>query len=59
MRIINSFQLMLLFASMPFLITWTKDADFYAHTVLFWVLVVAYLISFGSLVALVAENLKD
>lgn len=60
MRYFNAFQLMLLFAAMPFLITYVKDANFYAHLVLFWVLIVAYVVGFGSLVQLVGDNIdKD
>lgn len=59
MRVFNGFQLMLLFSASPWLITYVKDAPFYAHTVLFWVLIVGYIVGFGVLTGLVAENLKD
>lgn len=54
----NAFQLVLLFACGPFLVTWTKDASFYGHVPLFWVLIVAYLCGFGSLTVTVADALK-
>lgn len=57
MKIINSIQLMLIYTAMPFIITWVKGNDFYAHMVLFWVLIIVYLISFAALTALVSENL--
>jgi len=57
MAIFNAFQLVLLFAAGPFLITYVKDAVFYAHTVLFWVLIVGYIVGFGSMVNLVSDNL--
>jgi hypothetical protein len=57
MALFNGLQMVLLFAAGPFLITYVKDASFYAHTPLFWVLVVGYLIGFGGLTVLVAENL--
>lgn len=57
MKIFNAFQLMLIFAVAPFLITYCKDATFYAHAVITWVLISAYLTGFGVLTALVADNL--
>lgn len=50
---------MSLFAAAPFLITYTKDADFYAHLVLFWVLIAGYVVGFGALTTLVGDNIKD
>lgn len=58
MEIFNAFQLVLLFAAGPFLITFTKDAVFYAHSVLFWVLLVGYIIGFAGMVGVVAEKLS-
>mgnify|MGYP001169989469 CR=1 FL=1 len=57
MKIFNAFQLMSLFAAAPFLITYAKDASFYAHGVLTWVLIGGYIVGFGALTALVADNL--
>lgn len=57
MAIFNGFQLMFLFAAAPFGITYLRNADFYAHMVLFWVLIAGYVIGFGALTVLVAENL--
>lgn len=59
MFMFNAFQLVLLFAAGPFLITYVKDATFYAHSVLFWVLLVGYVIGFGALVTTVADDLKQ
>ncbi len=42
----NAFQLTTLFAAAPFGIEWVKTAAFYGHSVLFWVLIVAYVIGF-------------
>lgn len=58
MRFFNAFQLMLLFAASPFLITYCESASFYAHTALMWVLIVGYIVGFAALVTLVGENLK-
>lgn len=57
MKVFNAFQLMTLFAAGPFLITYCKDGTFYAHGVLTWILIAGYLIGFGALTALVADNL--
>lgn len=58
MFIFNAFQLVLLFAAGPFLITYVKDASFYAHNVLFWVLIVSYLWGFGAMVYVVSEKME-
>lgn len=57
MKIINSVQLMLIYIAMPFLITWTKDAEFYGHIVAFWVLIVVFFASSIGLTILVHDNL--
>jgi hypothetical protein len=49
---------MTLFAAGPFLITFSHNADFYAHNVLTWVFIVGYLVGFGAMTALVADNLN-
>lgn len=59
MRYFNAFQLLTLFAAGPFLIQYTHAADFYAHSVLSWVLVAGYIVGFASLVGLVGNHLKD
>lgn len=59
MRGFNAFQLVSLFAAGPFLIEYTKSAEFYAHNVLFWVLLVGYIIGFGALTMVVADSLRD
>jgi len=58
MKIFNALQLMTLFAAGPFLITFSHNADFYAHNVLTWVFIVGYLVGFGAMTALVADNLN-
>lgn len=58
MTYFNAFQLVALFAAGPFLITYVKDAEFYAHTALFWLLVATYLVGFANLVAVVGEQLE-
>lgn len=58
MRIFNSIQLTVLFAIYPFVANWVKDAAFYGHTVLFWVLVVGYVFSFWGIAYAVHEALK-
>ena len=57
MAMFNAFQLVSLFAAGPFLITYVKGADFYAHMVLFWVLVIGYIIGFGALTTVVGDDL--
>ncbi len=59
MRYFNAFQLMSLFSAGHVLITYTHAADFYAHNVLFWVLVAGYVVGFGSLTALLSDHLRD
>lgn len=59
MRLFNAFQLVLLFAASPFLITYTMGAEFYAHAVLGWVFIAAYLVGFFCLINVVADSLKD
>lgn len=57
MKYFNAFQLMSLFSAAPFIITWTKDAGFYGHSVLTWVLIAGFIIGFGSLTVLVGDNI--
>lgn len=57
LKIFNSIQLVSLFAAMPFITQWVKDANFYAHNILFWVLIIGYLISFGVFVSIVSDSL--
>jgi hypothetical protein len=57
MKHFNAFQLVGLFAAGPFLVQFVSNADFYAHMVLFWVLLVGYIVGFGSLVAVVGDAL--
>ena len=59
MRYFNAFQLMSLFAAGPFIIQYTHTAEFYAHQVMAWVLIAGYIVGFGSLTALVGDNLKN
>lgn len=54
----NAFQLVMLFAAGPFLITYVKDASFYAHNVLFWVLLVSYVVGFAAMIGTVAAQLE-
>lgn len=42
----NSFQLTTLFAAAPWAIEWVKTATFTGSSVLFWVLIVAYVVGF-------------
>lgn len=58
MALFNAFQLMLLFSASPFAITYVKDAAFYGHGVLSIVLIISYILGFGSLTVLVSENLN-
>lgn len=57
MKIFNSLQLMAMFAAAPFVIMYTKDANFYSHGVVTWVLIGGYIVGFGALTALVADSL--
>lgn len=59
MSFFNAFQLVAFFAVGPFIITYVKGVDFYAHIVLFWVLVLAYLAGFSAITFTVAEKLED
>lgn len=59
MKYFNSFQLMSLFAAGPFMITYCKDAGFYGHNVLTWVFIAGYVVGFGAMTALVADNLTQ
>lgn len=58
MILFNAFQLVLLFATGPFIITYVNGAEFYAHHVLFWVLLASYIVGFAGMVASVAGNLE-
>lgn len=51
MFLFNAFQITVLFAVMPFMIQWVSDASFKGHSAAFWVLIIAYLVSFGFTVA--------
>ncbi len=57
MELFNAVQLISLFASGPFLITFVRDATFYAHSFLFYVLVAGYIAGFALLVAMLAEKM--
>lgn len=59
MRYFNGFQLMCLFAFAPFFIQYSHNSDFYAHDVLMWVLIVGYVIGFGSLTVVVGDNIAE
>jgi hypothetical protein len=59
MYIFNAFQLVLLFAAGPFLITYVKDADFYAHHVLFFALIFSYIGGFAAITLCVAGEMKN
>lgn len=56
MKIFNSIQLVVLFAISPFIIQWVHNADFYAHVVIQWILIVGYVFGFGGMVYAVYEN---
>jgi len=57
MKLFNAFQLICFFALSPLLIQYTHTAEFYAHNVAFWVLLIAYLWGFAGLVFCVGEQL--
>jgi hypothetical protein len=46
MKAFNALQVTALFASWPFLCQWVKDAEFYANTIVFWIMVVTYGVGF-------------
>jgi hypothetical protein len=58
LAIFNAFQLVLLFACAPFIISYVERASFTGATPLFWVLIIAYLIGFGGLVGCVQDDLR-
>ena len=51
MFLFNAFQIVILFAGLPFAIQWVSEAQFKGHNTAFWVLIIAYLVSFGFTVA--------
>ena len=55
----NAFQLTTLFAAAPFGIEWVKNAAFYGHNVLFWVLIVAYVIGFFGMTYAVYDTFSE
>lgn len=59
MFLFNAFQLVLLFACGPFIIEYVHRADFYAHGILVWVFIIAYLIGFCAITVSVADDLKS
>jgi hypothetical protein len=48
-RAFNAFQIVTLFAAMPFIIQWLGTAAFVGATAAFWIAIVAYLVLFGWL----------
>jgi hypothetical protein len=48
-RAFNSFQIVTLFAAMPFIIQWIGGASFTGASAAFWIAIVAYVILFGWL----------
>lgn len=56
MRQFNSFQIVALFAGMPFLVGWLSEASFPWAVAAFWGASVGYLVLFGFLWHLVYEG---
>jgi hypothetical protein len=59
MKVFNALQLTTLFAAWPFLTQMVLDAKFYAHTVLFWIMTVAYVAGFILMCMSVFSSLDD
>lgn len=55
----NALQLTTLFAAFPWLMEMVKSADFYAHNVLFWIMIVAYVIGFIGMVCAVFSTMDN
>lgn len=51
MFLFNAVQITVLFSIMPFAIQWVSEASFRGAGAAFWVLIAAYLVSFGFTVA--------
>lgn len=51
MFLFNAIQISLLFSALPFIVQWVSDAQFKGAGAAFWVLIVAYVVSFGFNVA--------
>lgn len=58
MRLFNSIQLTVLFCIYPFICQWVKSTSFYAHNILFWILVIGYVLSFIGMAYAVYEALE-
>lgn len=57
MKIFNSIQLTLLFSCYPFICQWVHGSNFYAHMILFWVLVLGYVASFCGMTYVVYNSM--
>jgi hypothetical protein len=53
----NAFQIVCLFAAGPLIISYLKDAAFYAHSVAFWIALIAYIWGFGVMTFITADAL--
>jgi len=58
MRVFNSIQITVLFCLYPFVTQWVMNAGFYGQHVLFWILCVGYVFSFGGMAYAVHEALE-
>jgi hypothetical protein len=52
----NALQLTTIFAAWPFAMQWVHDGSFYAHSILFWIMAVAYCIGFLGMVLTVYDK---
>jgi ABC-type nitrate/sulfonate/bicarbonate transport system permease component len=59
MAIFNAFQIVTLFASMPFIIGWLGGSPFPYSVAAFWIAIVVYIVMFVAMVASVADSLHD
>ena len=54
----NAFQIVALFAALPFIIHWLSSASFWSAQAAFWVALVVYLIAFILHIAAVADLIE-
>lgn len=59
LKLFNSFQIVSLFASYPFLLMWLSKATFYASTAAFWIAAVIYFIFFCLMVGAVIAAIDE
>lgn len=59
MRFFNAFQLVILFAALPFIVQWLRTAEFWGAQAFLWVGIVAYVVMFIFSIFAYADKVKD